>query len=93
MRLWLEATIAAAERRPEASGLFLDVIGQFQELGLGLDRALAQLDMALMVGLQDPDARAQAEELRATCRAKGWNGVLALLEPAFIAEEVEVAAH
>ncbi|MDQ2965181.1 MAG: hypothetical protein M3R57_04985, partial [Chloroflexota bacterium] len=90
-RTYLEAVLAAAERSPEAPGLFADVIKQAREMELVQTVLLAQYDFASLVGLQDPAARAAAEEALEATRRNAWNGIGGLLEPLF-AEGAEVPA-
>jgi tetratricopeptide (TPR) repeat protein len=90
-RTHLQAVLAAGERHPDAPGLFAEVIKQAREMELVQSVLLAQYDFASLVGLQDPAARAGAEEALEATRRHGWKGIGGLFEPLF-AEGAEVPA-
>ena len=87
-RTWLAAVIAAAEESAEAPALFGEVIKQAHEMELVTVVVVAAYDFASMVGMQDPGARAAAEEALATAGRHKWKGIVASLEPLF-AEEAD----
>ena len=57
-----EATLAGlADRRQESLGGFLDAVHRWQELGLAVEAALAQLNLVTVLGVSEPEARAAAD--------------------------------
>ncbi len=90
-RTWLDAVLAAVEGGPGAPALFDRVIQLAHEMELEQVVLLAAGDFASLVGLQDPGARAAAEEALRTARRNEWHGFVALFEPLF-AEAAAVAA-
>jgi len=80
---WLAAVLAAAEGSPEAPALFGEVIQIAREMELETTVVLAAHDFASLVGVQDPGARAAADEALERAGRHGWNGIVALFEPLF----------
>ncbi|HEY8169511.1 MAG TPA: hypothetical protein VIH24_00265, partial [Candidatus Limnocylindria bacterium] len=61
-----EATLAGlAGRRQEALHGFLDAVRRWQELGLAVEAAFAQLNLVTVLGASDPEAAAAGEAARA----------------------------
>jgi hypothetical protein len=54
-----------------------------REMELETVVVLAAYDFASLVGVQDPGARAAAEEALETAGRHGWQGIVALFEPLF----------
>jgi hypothetical protein len=82
-RTWLAAVLAAAEGSSEAPAPFGQVIQMAREMELETAVVLAAYDFASLVGVQDPGARAAAEEALETAGRHGWQGIVALFEPLF----------
>jgi class 3 adenylate cyclase/tetratricopeptide (TPR) repeat protein len=59
-----EAALAALDRRrPEALAGFSDATRRWRELGLDFEAAVCGLDLVIMLGPSEPEARAAAEEV------------------------------
>ena len=67
--------------------MFREVIQSAREMELEQTVWFAAYDFASMVGPHDPEARAAAEEVLATSRRNGWNGIVGMFEPLFAEEE------
>jgi len=91
-RTWMAAIIAAAEGSPEASAQFGQVIQAAREMELETIVVLAAHDFASILGLQDPSARAAAEEGMERARRHGWAGIIALFERLFAQEAQDAGA-
>lgn len=79
----IEAGIAAMDGRvEEARRLFRDARERWQELRLPWDEALCCLDMAMLLGPDDPDVPAAAVLARATMERLGARPFLAILDRA-----------
>jgi len=81
-RRTIEAGLAAAAGRPEAIGLFREVLRSWRELGLAWDEALTGLDMAVLLDPGEPDVRAAAEASRQIFEGLGATTMLARLDEA-----------
>ena len=67
-----EATLAGlAGRRQESLAGFLDAVHRWQELGLAVEAALAQLNLVTVLGVTDPEARAAGDAASTLFRRLG----------------------
>ena len=80
-RVGLEAGLAALEgRRDEAITLYRSAADTFRDLDSPLDLGRSQMEYAILVGPDDPGARAAADEARAILTRLGSPPLLERLE-------------
>jgi tetratricopeptide (TPR) repeat protein len=83
----LEAGIAAFEgRTAEALGLYREALRRWHEIGLAWDEALCGLDMAILIGSSEPEARAAGEASRQILTRLGARPMIERLDAALAAE-------
>jgi class 3 adenylate cyclase/tetratricopeptide (TPR) repeat protein len=82
-RMTIRAGIAALEGRPdEALTLYREVLRAWRDLGLPCDEALCGIDMARLLGVEEPEVRAAAETARGILARLGAAPFLARLDAA-----------
>jgi class 3 adenylate cyclase/tetratricopeptide (TPR) repeat protein len=79
----LRAAVAGLEgRRDESMGLYADALARWDAAGLPLDRALTAIDMIVVLGPDEPAARAAGEEARELFTRLGARRLLEILDRA-----------
>jgi class 3 adenylate cyclase/tetratricopeptide (TPR) repeat protein len=79
----LRAAIAGLDgRREESLALYSDALGRWAAAGLPIDRAFTAIDMLLVLGPNEPVARAAAEDARGLFIALGAKALLEILDRA-----------
>ncbi len=83
MRRTAEAGLDALEgRRPESIAAYRDAQQRWRDAGVMFDLALCELDMVRLLGMDDPEVRAAAEECREILTSLGAKPYLAQLDAA-----------
>ena len=82
-RLTIRAGLAAADgRRADALAVYRDALRRWRELGLVFDEALACIDMATLLDVDEPEVSAAADSAREILERLGAKPLLARLEAA-----------
>jgi hypothetical protein len=86
------ALAGLAGRRQDALHGFLDAVRRWQELGLAVEAAFAQLNLVTVLGASDPEAAAAGEAARALFQRLDAQPLLDRLAEALAAGGVAAAA-